>query len=202
MQISNKSSHCFSQAVPRVSDQCYHDNTVFIFNIYKEPMCHQANPHCPNESYQEWCWDYRHEKCSCELSYRTVGFFEVLKFRQWPIFSFFTILFSRMGLQKLSTAMGSSFFWGVISQMIIREFHGIYVPQKKLTIRYHAYSFLSLVWLPLQIRDAIALCEYFAWLEKEVPKGNVTELSGAHQLELYRRLILFCGNLMLIMWSC
>ena len=28
----------------------------------------------------------------------------------WPIFSFFAILFSRMGLQKLSTAMGSSFF--------------------------------------------------------------------------------------------
>lgn len=37
------------------------------------------------------------------------------------------------------------------------------------------------------IRDAIALCEYFAWLEREVPKGCVTEVSGAHQLELYRR---------------
>ena len=41
-----------------------------------------------------------------------------------------------------------------------------------------------------QIRDAIALCEYFAWLEREVPKGNVTEVSGAHQLELYRKLTL------------
>ena len=43
--------------------------------------------------------------------------------------------------------------------------------------------------LSLQVRDAIALCEYFAWLEREVPKGDVTEISGAHQLELYRRLI-------------
>ena len=32
------------------------------------------------------------------------------------------------------------------------------------------------------IKDAAALCEYFAWLEKEVPKGTVTEISGADKL--------------------
>ena len=35
--------------------------------------------------------------------YRIVGFFEVLKFREWLIFGFFTILFSRMGLPKAHT---------------------------------------------------------------------------------------------------
>ena len=40
------------------------------------------------------------------ILYHIIGFFEVLKFLEWPIFSFFAILFSRMGLQKLSTAMG------------------------------------------------------------------------------------------------
>ena len=34
---------------------------------------------------------------------RMVGFFEVLKFREWLIFGFFTILFSRMGLSKAHT---------------------------------------------------------------------------------------------------
>ena len=36
------------------------------------------------------------------------------------------------------------------------------------------------------IRDAAALCEYFAWLEKEVPKGAVTEISGATKLRELR----------------
>lgn len=35
--------------------------------------------------------------------------------------------------------------------------------------------------------DAAALCEYFAWLEKEVPKGNVTEISGAEKLYQIRK---------------
>ena len=52
-------------------------------------------------------------------------------------------------------------------------------------LRYYHFCGLS-----LQIRDAIALCEYFAWLEREVPKGQLTELSAAHQLELYRRLVM------------
>ena len=33
--------------------------------------------------------------------YRIVGFFKVLKFDEWLIFSFFTILFSRMSLPKV-----------------------------------------------------------------------------------------------------
>uniref|UniRef100_T1IM68 Aminopeptidase P N-terminal domain-containing protein n=1 Tax=Strigamia maritima TaxID=126957 RepID=T1IM68_STRMM len=37
------------------------------------------------------------------------------------------------------------------------------------------------------IKDAVALCEYYAWLEAEVPKGNVTEILGAQQLLRYRK---------------
>ncbi|XP_046997256.1 xaa-Pro aminopeptidase ApepP isoform X2 [Schistocerca americana] len=37
------------------------------------------------------------------------------------------------------------------------------------------------------IRDAAALCCYFAWLEKEVVKGTVSEVSGASRLEEFRR---------------
>lgn len=40
------------------------------------------------------------------------------------------------------------------------------------------------------IRDAAALCCYFAWLEKEVPKGNITEISGAKKLEEFRRYVI------------
>jgi len=36
------------------------------------------------------------------------------------------------------------------------------------------------------IRDAAALCSFFAWLEQEVPKGKVTEISAADKLELFR----------------
>ena len=36
------------------------------------------------------------------------------------------------------------------------------------------------------VRDAAALCNYFAWLEKEVPKGTVTEISGSDKLESFR----------------
>lgn len=62
--------------------------------------------------------------------------------------------------------------------------------------KHHLYG------LSQQIRDAIALCEYFAWLEREVPKGCVTEVSGAHQLELYRRLW-YCDNHVILLWrSC
>lgn len=38
------------------------------------------------------------------------------------------------------------------------------------------------------IKDAVALCQYFAWLSSEITSGNVTEISGAQQLESYRRL--------------
>uniref|UniRef100_A0AAY4DWU0 Xaa-Pro aminopeptidase 1 n=1 Tax=Denticeps clupeoides TaxID=299321 RepID=A0AAY4DWU0_9TELE len=36
------------------------------------------------------------------------------------------------------------------------------------------------------IKDAVALCELFAWLEKEIPKGMVTEISAADKAEEYR----------------
>lgn len=36
------------------------------------------------------------------------------------------------------------------------------------------------------VRDGAALCEYLAWLEKEVPGGNVTEISGADKLRTCR----------------
>ncbi|KAK2098972.1 Xaa-Pro aminopeptidase 1 [Saguinus oedipus] len=37
------------------------------------------------------------------------------------------------------------------------------------------------------IKDAVALCELFNWLEKEVPKGDVTEISAADKAEEFRR---------------
>ncbi|XP_005088947.1 xaa-Pro aminopeptidase 1 [Aplysia californica] len=37
-----------------------------------------------------------------------------------------------------------------------------------------------------QVKDAVALCEFFHWLEKEVPKGNVTEMSAAEKAENLR----------------
>lgn len=36
------------------------------------------------------------------------------------------------------------------------------------------------------LRDAAALCRYFAWLEKEAAKGTQTEISGADQLQKFR----------------
>ncbi|XP_035674151.1 xaa-Pro aminopeptidase 1-like [Branchiostoma floridae] len=37
------------------------------------------------------------------------------------------------------------------------------------------------------VKDAVALCEYFAWLEKEVPKGELNEVTAADRLEQFRR---------------
>lgn len=37
-----------------------------------------------------------------------------------------------------------------------------------------------------QVKDAVALCEFFHWLEKEVPKGTVTEVSAADKAEHFR----------------
>ncbi|XP_038677780.1 xaa-Pro aminopeptidase 1 isoform X1 [Scyliorhinus canicula] len=36
------------------------------------------------------------------------------------------------------------------------------------------------------IKDAVALCELFAWLEKEVPKGNITELDASDKAAEFR----------------
>ncbi|XP_076464238.1 xaa-Pro aminopeptidase 1-like isoform X2 [Babylonia areolata] len=38
-----------------------------------------------------------------------------------------------------------------------------------------------------QVQDAVALCEFMVWLEKEVPKGSVTEISAADKVEEFRR---------------
>ena len=37
------------------------------------------------------------------------------------------------------------------------------------------------------VKDAVALCRYISWLEKEVPNGEVTEITGADMLEFFRR---------------
>ncbi|KAM7284626.1 hypothetical protein ISCGN_001720 [Ixodes scapularis] len=38
-----------------------------------------------------------------------------------------------------------------------------------------------------QIKDAVALCEFFVWMESQVPKGEVTEITAAAKLEHFRR---------------
>ncbi|KAK6178613.1 hypothetical protein SNE40_013364 [Patella caerulea] len=38
-----------------------------------------------------------------------------------------------------------------------------------------------------QIKDAVALCEFFCWLEKQVPSGDITEITAANRLEQFRR---------------
>ena len=41
--------------------------------------------------------------------------------------------------------------------------------------------------LLLQIKDAVALCEYLHWLEGQLAQGNVvTEISGADRLQQFR----------------
>ena len=42
-----------------------------------------------------------HNDYSLLTKYCIASFFEVLKFHEWPIFSFFTILSSQMGLSKV-----------------------------------------------------------------------------------------------------
>ncbi|XP_075732364.1 aminopeptidase P isoform X5 [Rhipicephalus microplus] len=37
------------------------------------------------------------------------------------------------------------------------------------------------------VKDAVALCEFFVWMESEVPKGEVTEMTAAAKLEHFRR---------------
>lgn len=37
------------------------------------------------------------------------------------------------------------------------------------------------------LKDAVCLSEYFAWLEEEVPKGNITEIKAADKLEEIKR---------------
>lgn len=39
----------------------------------------------------------------------------------------------------------------------------------------------------LQVKDAVAMCEFFAWLEDEVISGEITEYSAALKIEEFRR---------------
>lgn len=44
------------------------------------------------------------------------------------------------------------------------------------------------------IRDGVALCQYFAWLQKQVTAGEyVDEITGAAQLEEFRKWV-FLNN--------
>ena len=69
------------------------------------------------------------------MCYHTFGFFKVLKFCKWLIFSFFTILFSQKDLPKAQAPQWVNcivgFFKRLNSRMInICEIRGIYVPRK------------------------------------------------------------------------
>jgi len=40
----------------------------------------------------------------------------------------------------------------------------------------------------------VTLCEYFAWLEQNVPSGSVTEMSAAEKLESIKRWVVLCNT--------
>ncbi|WAR20846.1 XPP1-like protein, partial [Mya arenaria] len=40
------------------------------------------------------------------------------------------------------------------------------------------------------VKDAVTLCEYFSWLERNVPLGTVTEVSAASQLENIKQFVI------------
>ena len=48
-------------------------------------------------------------------------------------------------------------------------------------------DFLSLFVLLSQIKDAVTLCEYFAWIEQNISTGTITEVSAAEKLEKIKR---------------
>lgn len=69
------------------------------------------------------------------------------------------------------------------------------IPEKKRLCELSAVTLMKAVKNPTEveymvkahIQDGIALCRYFSWLETEVPKGGVTEISGAAQLDKFRQ---------------
>ena len=93
--------------------------------------------------------DFLTTTCTSIITINTVailGFFEVLKFREWLIFGFFTILFSRMGLPKAH-----------ILQWVVGFFEGLnftndqhprnswnLCTSKKPTIRYKAITSVAI----------------------------------------------------------
>jgi len=41
-----------------------------------------------------------------------------------------------------------------------------------------------------QVKDAVTLCEFFSWLEQNVPHGSVTEVSAADKLEQIKQWVI------------
>jgi len=39
----------------------------------------------------------------------------------------------------------------------------------------------------IEIKDAVALCEFFSWLEREVANGSLTEVAAAEHAETFRK---------------
>lgn len=70
------------------------------------------------------------------------------------------------------------------------------VPQQNQHIEISPTTLMKAVKNPVEvqgminahIKDGAALCCYFAWLEENVPKGEVTEISGATKLEEFRKM--------------
>ena len=58
--------------------------------------------------------------------------------------------------------------------------------EKNIDIALITKTFLISGFVNCHVRDAAALCSYFAWLEKEIPTGTVTEVSGADKLASLR----------------
>ena len=73
--------------------------------------------------------------------YCTVGFFVVLKFREWLIFSFLGFYFHEYICQKLSAAMDSAFFEGLnfMNDQQLQNMRNLRT-SKKPTIRYCLYE--------------------------------------------------------------
>uniref|UniRef100_A0A1B6E280 Xaa-Pro aminopeptidase 1 n=1 Tax=Clastoptera arizonana TaxID=38151 RepID=A0A1B6E280_9HEMI len=69
------------------------------------------------------------------------------------------------------------------------------IPEKLRVLDTSAVALMKAIKNPVEIqglinahiRDAAALCCYFSWLEREVHKGNITEISGANKLEEFRK---------------
>lgn len=70
------------------------------------------------------------------------------------------------------------------------------IPPKSLLLELSPIALMKAVKNPVErqgmrnahIRDAAALCCYFAWLEKNVKNSTITEISGAKKLEEFRSL--------------
>ena len=94
--------------------------------------------------------------------YHIVGFFEVLKFCEWLIFGFFTILFSRMGLPKAHTLQRVvGFFRGV-------KFHENQHPRNSRNLRTSKKTnWLIELSVPNMYASKWKLNKYSLWMHNE-----------------------------------